>query len=198
MLFRSSGEIIAADVIWYHNIISLLHNWRFAQTAAADPRVRKAEIDEEVMLESMRYVAAHEVGHTLGLMHNMAGSYAHPTDSLRSPSFTQKYGTTASIMDYARFNFVAQPGDYEKGVKLTPPRLGVYDLYAIDWGYRLIPGVDTPEEEKPVLNAWIEAKKGDAMYEFGAQQLMGTIDPTAQAEDLGNEHFISGDRKSVV
>lgn len=188
-----SGEILTADVIWYHNIVSLLHNWRFCQTAATDPRVRKTVFDDEVMRESMRYVASHEIGHTLGLMHNMGASFAYPVDSLRSPSFTQKYGTTPSIMDYARNNYVAQPGDYERGVKLTPPVLGVYDIYAIAWGYRLIPGADTPLEEKPTLNRWIVEKMGDPMYEFGAQQFMAIIDPTDQTEDLSNDHLRAGD-----
>ena len=120
-----SGEILTADVIWYHNVISLVHNWRFAQTGAVDKRVRKDTFDNDVMREALRYVAAHEIGHTLGLMHNMGASYSFPIDSLRSPSFTQKYGTTPSIMDYARNNFVAHPGDYERGVRLTPPNLGV-------------------------------------------------------------------------
>ncbi|GAB6011428.1 zinc-dependent metalloprotease [Viscerimonas tarda] len=188
-----SGEILNADVIWYHNILSLLHHWRFTQTASTDPRVRKPVFDDEVMQESMRYVASHEIGHTLGLMHNMGGSYAFPVDSLRSPSFTQKYGTTPSIMDYARNNFIAQPGDFEKGVKLTPPVLGVYDIYAINWGYRIIPGAKTPLDEKKTLTAWIEEKKNDPMYEFGAQQFLGTIDPTDQTEDLGNDHIKAGD-----
>ncbi|MCP9610987.1 zinc-dependent metalloprotease [Coprobacter tertius] len=187
-----SGEILTADVIWYHNIISLLHNWRFTQTAAVDSRVRKPVFDNDVMCESMRYAAAHEIGHTLGLMHNMGASYSYPVDSLRSPSFTQQYGTTPSIMDYARNNFIAQPGDFEKGVKLTPPVLGVYDLFAIDWGYRLIPEAKTPADEKATLSAWIEEKKGDPMYEFGAQQFFATIDPTDQTEDLGNDHIKSG------
>ena len=103
------------------------------------------------MRESMRYVASHEIGHTLGLMHNMGASFAYPVDSLRSPSFTQKYGTTPSIMDYARNNYIAQPGDFDRGVKLTPPILGVYDIYAIAWGYRLIPGANTPIEEVATL-----------------------------------------------
>lgn len=187
-----TGEILTADVIWYHNILSLLHNWRLVQTGAVDGRVRKSVFDDDVMRESIRYAAAHEIGHTLGLMHNMGASYSLPVDSLRSPVFTQKFGTTPSIMDYARNNYVAQPGDMERGVKLTPPVLGVYDIYAINWGYRLIPDARTPEDEKKILDAWILDKAGDPMYEFGAQQFMGTVDPTDQTEDLGDDHIKAG------
>lgn len=187
-----TGEILVADVLWYHNITSLVHNWKFVQTGAVDPRVRKNIFDDSVMYEALTYVAAHEIGHTLGLMHNMGASYAFTIDNLRDPKFTQKYGTTPSIMDYARNNFVAQPGDYERGVRLTPPHLGVYDIHAIHWGYRIIPGVKTMLEEKDTLDKWIREKQGDPKFEFGAQQMMGTIDPTDQTEDLSNDHIKAG------
>lgn len=188
-----TGEILTADVIWYHNVVSLLHDWRFAQTGAVDYRTHKKVFDDDLMRESMRYVTSHEVGHTLGLMHNMGASYSFPVDSLRSPAFTRKYGTTPSIMDYARNNFVAQPGDLERGVKMTPPILGVEDINAIKWGYRLIKDTQTPEDEVPTLNRWIEEKAADPMYTFGAQQVFGTVDVSAQTEDLGDDHVKAGD-----
>ena len=158
-----------------------------------DYRTHKKVFDDDLMRESMRYVTSHEVGHTLGLMHNMGASYSFPVDSLRSPAFTRKYGTTPSIMDYARNNFVAQPGDLERGVKMTPPILGVEDINAIKWGYRLIKDARTPEDEVPTLNRWIEEKAADPMYTFGAQQVFGTIDVSAQTEDLGDDHVKAGD-----
>ena len=182
-----TGEIINASVYIYHNIVKLLQEWLFVQTAAADPRVRGMKIPEELLGECISYVVSHEVGHCLGLMHNMAGSSSIPVDSLRCPEFTQKYGTTHSIMDYARFNFVAQPGDMEKGVSLMPPTLGKYDYYAIDWLYRPILSAATAEDEVPVLRKFITDHSSDPAYRYGKQQTRVKVDPSAFDEDLGDD-----------
>lgn len=186
-----SGEILTGDVIWYHNVISLVHNWRFIQTAASDKRVRKQVFSDELMKECLRYVAAHEIGHTLGLMHNMGASSRFPVDSLRSATFTQKYGTTPSIMDYTRNNYVAQPGDYEKGVKMTPPVMGVFDELSIKWGYQYLPVA--VKEEKPLLDKMVKEYEIYPVYAFGAQQWPATVDTRDQGEDLGDDHIKAND-----
>ncbi|MGY0427110.1 MAG: zinc-dependent metalloprotease, partial [Polaribacter sp.] len=178
-----SGEILEADINWYHNVMSLLHNWFFIQTAAINPDARKNEFKEEVMGSLIRFVSSHEVGHTLGLPHNMGSSAAYPVDSLRSATFTSKYGTAPSIMDYARFNYVAQPED--KGVSFMQ-HIGIYDKYAISWGYKPILNTDA-KAEKPVLDSWILKHAGDPMYRFGHQQGAGVVDPSSQTEDLGDD-----------
>ena len=178
-----SGEILCASVYIHHNIAKLLNNWRFTLTAQVDERVRQKALPDELFQEAMRYVAAHEVGHCLGLMHNMSASASFPVDSLRSANFTKQYGTTPSIMDYARFNYVAQPQD--KKVKLTPPLIGVYDDYAIKWLYAPIPDVDEAGEQAQ-LDAWIAEKVGDPRFRYGKQQVYARYDPSAVEEDLGD------------
>ncbi|MCB0485875.1 MAG: zinc-dependent metalloprotease, partial [Flavobacteriaceae bacterium] len=179
-----SGEILESDINWYHNVMSLLRGWFFVQTAAINPNAQDTEFKEEVMGRLIRFVSSHEVGHTLGLPHNMGSSVAYPVDSLRSASFTQKNGTAPSIMDYARFNYIAQPGD--DGVALMPD-IGVYDKYAISWGYRPILDAKTAEDEKETLNKWILKHAGDPLYRFGHQQAGGVVDPSSQTEDLGDD-----------
>ena len=179
-----SGEILESDINWYHNVMSLLQGWFFVQTAAINPEAQGVEFKEDVMGRLIRFVSSHEVGHTLGLPHNMGSSVAYPVDSLRSAAFTKKYGTAPSIMDYARFNYVAQPGD--ENVALMP-NIGVYDKYAIAWGYKPILDAKTAKDEKEILDSWILEHAGNPLYRFGHQQARGVVDPSSQTEDLGDD-----------
>ena len=175
-----SGEILESDINWYHNVMTLLRNWFFVQTAAINEKARGVAFDDEVMGRLIRFVSAHEVGHTIGLPHNMGSSSAYPVDSLRSASFTKKYGTAPSIMDYARFNYIAQPED--EGVSLMPD-IGVYDKHAVKWGYRPIPDAKTAKDEKKTLDKWIRDNENSLMHRFGS----AGIDPSSQTEDLGDD-----------
>lgn len=179
-----SGEILEADIMWWHNVISMVQEWITVQTGAIAPKARGTKLPDEMMGDAIRFVACHEVGHSLGLRHNMMGSWTFPTDSLRSKSFTDKMNSTASsIMDYARYNYVAQPGD---GVTAVSPHIGPYDIFAIEYGYRWY-GLPTPEAEKDVLYDFLNKHNG-RLYKYSeAQDPRSAVDPRAQNEDLGDD-----------
>lgn len=178
-----SGEIIEADIIWWHNVMTSVHAWMRVQTGPIDPKARANKFSDDHMGEAIRFISSHEVGHTFGLKHNMGSSFAYPVDSLRSKTFTDKMGGTApSIMDYARYNYVAQPQD---SVTAITPKIGVYDKYAIEWGYRWY--ADEKTEEKALMDM-IEKHQDDPLYFYGEQQsYLNTIDPRSQSEDLGDD-----------
>lgn len=180
-----TGEIIESDITWYHNHMRSYRNRLMIETGASNPAARTLDIPEDLMGETMRQVVTHEVGHALGLPHNMVASSSFPVDSLRKPSFTRTYGVSATIMDYARQNYVAQPGD-----GLQPKdyirRLGPFDDFIINWGYRVLPNARTPEDERATLNQWITTQRGPMAYRYVPQQYSGT-DPRAQTEDLGDD-----------
>ena len=184
-----TGEILESDIIWWHNVMTLLQSWMRVQTGIIDPEARGNVFPDAKMANAIRFVSSHEVGHTFGLKHNMGSSFAYSVEDLRKPDFTEKMGGTApSIMDYARFNYVAQEGD---GVKQITPKIGVYDEFAINFGYRWT-GKSSPEEELSITKSWINKHNGDPKYFYGEQQ-SETIDPRSQSEDLGNNAMKAGE-----
>ena len=196
-----SGEILETHINWYHNVMELLYQWYFVQTAAVDPRARAARFDDSLMGTLIRFVSSHEVGHTLGLMHNFGASSTVPVDSLRSKAYVDAHGHTPSIMDYARFNYVAQPEDGidENGLF---PHIGDYDKWAIRWGYRWLPPAVTEAAEKDTLNAWIVRQLASGPQYFYGSQLdpldptdyrSVNLDPRDQNEDLGDDAMKAGE-----
>lgn len=184
-----SGEILESHINWYHNVMHLLRNWYFVQCSPNDSRARKMEFDDELMGQLIRFVSSHEVGHTLGLRHNFGSSSAYPVEKLRDKNWVKANGHAASIMDYARFNYVAQPGDGITGADLYP-RINFYDKWAIEWGYRIISEAPTAEAEKTTLNKWTIEKSKDKKYWFGRET--NPDDPRSQNEDLGDDAMKAG------
>ena len=174
-----TGEIIESDIIWYHNHLRSYRNRYLLETGATNPKARTLNTPEEEIGEMMRMVISHEVGHALGLPHNMKSSSAYPVDSLRSGSFTQKFGIATTIMDYARYNYVAQPGDND--IRFIR-KLGPYDHYSIEWGYRYFDN-QTPESEKVFLKQMVDQKSLDPIFMFGS----GSEDPNSQTENIGDD-----------
>lgn len=185
-----SGEIMESHINWFHNVQKLVHDWYMIQTAAVDPRARKMVFSDELMGDLIRFVSSHEVGHTLGLLHNYGSSSTVPVENLRNKKWVEENGHTPSIMDYARFNYVAQPEDNitKKGLY---PRIGDYDKWAIEWGYKYFPDTKTPGEEVARLNAaTIESAKNRRLW-FGTEQ--NPDDPHSQNEDLGDNAMKASD-----
>jgi len=183
-----SGEIMESHINWYHNVMRLLRNWYLIQASPSDPKARKAQFDDELMGQLIRFVSSHEVGHTLGLPHNMGSSSSVPVDKLRDKAWVEANGHTPSIMDYARFNYVAQPEDKVSEVGLFP-RIGDYDDWSIEWGYKPIYG-QSEEQEKQTLNDWVKARFANDRLRFLHAD---GIDPRAQTESLGDNNMKAGE-----
>lgn len=179
-----TGEIIEADVRMYHNVIKLVEEWYFAQAGATDPRAKKLPLPDDVMHDLVRFVVAHEVGHSIGLHHNFIGSNAYTVEQLRDPKFVAKNGVASSIMDYARFNYVMQPED---GISPIDYRPGPYDKFAIEWGYREFPGNLSAEEEIPLANKIADLQLENPAFRWDAYSDGARFDPRIQTEDIGND-----------
>ena len=181
-----SGEILEADIRIFHNVLSLIRDWYFVQASPSDPRAQQLPLPDKVVGEALRYVVAHEVGHTLGLRHNYKASSFYEVEKYRDPEFTKEYGLEASIMDYGRFNYIAQPGDDAA----TIPVIGPYDYFAIEWGYREFEGTESASEDESYLNEIAARQEENPMLRFGAGReggIVGMGDPHARTEDLGDD-----------
>ncbi|HJZ59740.1 MAG TPA: zinc-dependent metalloprotease, partial [Gemmataceae bacterium] len=179
-----SGEIISAHIIFWHDIVKLVQLWYFVQCGGSDSRVTRLPLSDEIIGDCLRYVSCHEVGHTLGLRHNHRASQAFSVAQLRDPKFTDRYGTVSSIMSYGRFNYVAQPGD---NVKSLIPIVGPYDHFAIEWGYKSVPGAKTADDEKKTLDEWAAQQIDNPFLRFGGEDGPAAADPTVLTQNIGSD-----------
>jgi hypothetical protein len=179
-----SGEILNAHIQFYHNVQSLARSWYYTQAAALDPRARTFPLPDSLMGELIRYVAAHEVGHTLGFQHNMKASSAYAIDSVRNASFVKRMGHTPTLMDYSRFNYVAQPEDKIPVGDLIP-KIGPYDLWATHWGYAPIDNAKTPDDERRILDTWAREQDAKPYLRFSTSGAFGS-DPGEETEAVGD------------
>lgn len=184
-----SGQILSSHVAVFHNITDLLQRWYFVNCAANDPAARKLPLSEEIMGRMAQMVITHEVGHTLGLRHDFAGSHSYDVDSVRKRSFVAKNGFGASIMDYLRFNYVAQPEDGFKAEELLP-KIGVYDDFAIEWGYKIFPKHQNAEQDAEVLKRWVSKMRKDPRFLYFPEG--DFFDPRIQSEDMGSNAMKAG------
>ncbi|WP_343671689.1 zinc-dependent metalloprotease [Chitinophaga sp.] len=184
-----SGQIISSRVAVFHNVLDLVQRWYFSMCAATDTAARRYPLSHEVMGRLIQNVITHEVGHTLGLRHNFGGSAFYEVDSIRKPAYVAKNGFGASIMDYMRFNYTAQPEDHMPDTLLVPG-IGVYDLFAIEWGYRYLPQFTTPKATADSLERWVTEKRKDVRLRFGTESDL--VDPRYQSEDVGSDPVKAG------
>ncbi|MCE9563009.1 MAG: zinc-dependent metalloprotease [Planctomycetes bacterium] len=185
-----SGEIISAHIIFWHDVVKLAQMWYFVQCSATDARARKLPMPDELTGELLRYICAHEVGHTLGLRHNHRASQAYSISQLRDPKFASENGSVGSIMSYGRYNYVAQPED-KIDVKNLIPRLAPYDFFAIEWGYKQIPGMKTAEDEKKTLDEWAAKQIDNPFLRFGGEDGPAQVDPGVLTENIGSDPVLA-------
>lgn len=183
-----TGQILSAHVIFWDDVLKMAETWYFTQASAVDERAQRLPLPDDLLGEVVRYIVCHEVGHSIGLRHNHRASQAFTTEQLRDPAFAAEHGPVASIMSYGRFNYVTQPED---GVKALMPVIGPYDFFAINWGYRPIPGADSPRAEEATLNEWAAAVSENPWLEFGGEDMTATVDPTVLSENIGADRIES-------